>query len=648
MIKKWVLSLFLLSLFSLADCKPPQLTPRDVKNKTEEILKAHVCYKSLNHELMGRVLHNYLDELDPSKTYFITPEIDSWLLSSPETLDRALRGFKTCDFSLFSEIHARLLSAIERRNKIEAALSQKVLPAGVKSEEFKDLPWAMTEEELETRILRIKALQLDSIEKMGQEGRDRFLQRAAKYRLNHESELIGAAPEDNLKVALSYLLKAVASSLDAHTNYFTPMEANQFMIQVQQRLFGIGAQLRDDLNGLTVTRILENSPASLSNQIKINDKIIAVNQEPIIGMTISDAVELIRGEKGSAVRLTILRETEEAGEKKEEKQDIELIRGEIVLEESRLETTVEPFADGAIATLHLFSFYQDLKNSSAIDIKNALEELKKEETLKGVILDLRNNAGGLLNQAVSVASLFIHDGIIVSIKDNTGKVQHLRGTGGAPIWEGPLLILVNRASASAAEIVAQTLQDYGRALCVGDDFTFGKGSFQTLTLDPIHHPKIDPQGEYKVTRGKYYTVSGKSPQLHGVSSDIIVPGLLAQLDIGEKFAKYPLENDSIEPHFEDDLSDIPPFQRLQLGSAYKKNLQRRLDTYAPHLEQLKKNSEKRIQANKNYQKFLIEVQKKNYDAPPVEFFNQGDLQMQETLNIMKDLIYHTTHCIKGS
>jgi carboxyl-terminal processing protease len=198
---------------------------------------------------------------------------------------------------------------------------------------------------------------------------------------------------------------------------------------------------------------------------------------------------------------------------------------------------------------------------------------------------------------------------------------------------------VNRASASAAEIVAQTLQDYGRALVIGDDHTFGKGSFQTFTLDPVNNAKVNPQGEYKVTRGRYYTVSGKSPQLKGVPSDIVIPGILSQLDIGEKFAKFPLENDEIESHFEDDLSDISPFHRLQLGPMYKYNLQQKLTTYASYVDVLKKNSQIRIETNKNYQNFLTEIEKKNFDSDPIELFGQSDLQLVESLNVMKDLIF---------
>jgi carboxyl-terminal processing protease len=633
------LLLILLFLTAISEAKPPQLSPRDVKVKIEEILKAHVCHKALTPELMGRTLQNFLDELDPTKTYFLEGEIAIWTQPSDEVLQRALLGFKNNDFSLFQEIHTTFIEAIERRSVLETDIAQRELPTGVKSEEFKDLAWASTEEELTTRLLRIKALQLEATEKLGNESQNRFLQRVQKRRLNRESEIAGPTLEERHKITLSYVLKASTCALDSHTNYFTPNEANQFMIQVQQRLFGIGAQLRDDLDGLSVIRIIENSPASVSNKLKMNDKIIAVDQEPVVGMEISEAVELIRGEKGTPVLLTILRESGDGENRQAEKLEVELVRNEIVLEETRLETTFEPYGDGVIANLRLFSFYQDQKSSSASDIRKTLEQIKKDHKLKGVVLDLRSNAGGLLTQAVNVTGLFINKGIVVSIKDNTGKLQHLREIEGKPVWDGPLFCLVNRASASAAEIVAQTLQDYGRALVIGDHHTFGKGSFQTFTLDPINNPKVNPQGEYKVTRGRYYTVSGKSPQLVGVASDISVPGLYSQLDIGEEFAKFPLENDQIEPHFDDDLSDISAFHRIQLGPMYKYNLQTQLTTYLPYLDVLKKNSQLRIETNKNYQSFLKEIEKKNFDADPIELFGQSDLQLVETQNIMKDLVF---------
>jgi carboxyl-terminal processing protease len=421
--------------------------------------------------------------------------------------------------------------------------------------------------------------------------------------------------------------------------YFTPSEANQFMMQVQQRLFGIGAQLRDDLTGLTIMRILENSPASVDNKLKVGDRIIAVGNEPVVGMDIVEAVELIRGPQGTPVVLTILRKCGEGPE--EEKMIIEIIRGEVVLKETRMDSAYEPFGDGAIGILKLHSFYQDAKYSSASDLAEAINTLKKEQNLKGIILDLRNNAGGLLPQAVSVAGLFMTKGVVVSVKDYTGVVQRLRNIESKIAWDGPLIILINRASASASEIVTQTLQEYGRAIVVGDAQSFGKGTFQTFTLESANYGKVNSKGEYKVTRGRYYTVSGKSPQLVGCSSDIVVPGIFSEMEVGEKFSKFPLDTDQIASSFDDDLSDIPALHRNQVMRLYKFNLQPVLSTYQPYLETLKKNTEKRQQLNLNYKSFLQEIAKKEFSADSNTSFGVSDLQMGEAVNLMKDLIVMT-------
>ncbi len=386
-------------------------------------------------------------------------------------------------------------------------------------------------------------------------------------------------------------------------------------------------------------RIVEGSPASQSNKLKVGDKIVAVDQEPVVGMDIVEAVELIRGPQGSSVNLTVLRETKDSDQTKEDKLNIEIVRGEIVLKESRLDTTYEPYGDGIIAVLHLFSFYQDSNSSSASDLAAAIENLKKDHQIKGIVLDLRNNAGGLLPQAVAVTGLFISKGVVVSVKDNTGQVQHLRNVDNRKVWDGPLIVLTARTSASAAEIVAQTLQDYGRAIVIGDPETFGKGTFQTFTLESANFGKVNPKGEYKVTRGRYYTVSGKSPQLVGVKADIIVPGIFSGMEIGEKYSKFPVETDQIDPNFIDDLSDVPAIHRSQLNKIYKTNLQTVQTTYQPYLEALKKNSEERLAQNKNYQNLLKEIAKKEDFADPTDFFGQNDLQLIETGNIMKDLIY---------
>lgn len=632
------ITLFFFSTY-LLEAKPPALSPRDTKIKIEEILKAHVCYQTLTPELVKRSIENYLEEVDPAKTYFIDNEIVKWTSPSNELLTKTLEGYKKEDFSLFEAIHEAFLKAVQRRAQLEDELASLPLIKGVQPSEFKDIGWAKDEADLLNRLSRIRSLQLETCEKLDQEGKDKFLERIAKRRKNREAELTGNSSSEKKQIVLSYVLKATTCALDSQTSYFTPAEANQFLIQVQQRLFGIGAQLRDDLSGFSVVRLMEEGPALRGKKLKVNDRIVAVNNEPVVGMDITEAVELIRGQQGTAVLLTVLRPAGEGENKTEEKLDIEIVRGEVVLKETRLESSFEPYGDGVIGILHLFSFYQDANSSSAGDLAKAIETLKREQNLKGIVLDLRNNAGGLLPQAVSVTGLFITKGVVVSVKDNTGVVQKLRNIEAKPAWDGPLIVLTNKTSASAAEIVAQTLQDYGRSFVVGDKESYGKGTFQTFTLESAHYGKVNPKGEYKVTRGRYYTVSGKSPQLTGVQADIVVPGIFSAMDIGEKFAKFPVENDQIEPSFEDDLSDIPYAHRDQISKLYRFNLQPVLTTYKPFLPVLSKNSQERIEKNKNYQTFLTEIAKKDAFSEESLQFGQADLQLEESLNIMKDLIF---------
>ncbi len=632
------LVLFFLFFSPFLQAKPPTLTPKDTRVKIDEILKAHVCHQQLTPELVSRAMVLFVDELDPGKTYFLESDLVTWTNPTPELLSDTLQGYKREDFSQFEAIHTQMLAAIERRNAIEKKIETSTLPANVQPSEFKDITWAKSEDELADRLLRIKSLQLQTAEKITPEIKDQFAQRINKRRLNRESDLITASPLERKQLTLAYVLKATSSALDSQTIYFTPAEANQFMIQVQQRLFGIGAQLRDDLSGFSVVRLVDGGPASQGNKLKVGDRIVAVDQEPVVGMDIVEAVELIRGRQGSAVHLTVLREIKDGDLSKEEKHEIEIVRGEVVLKETRYETSYEPYGDGVIAILHLFSFYQDSKSSSTSDLNEAIQQLKKEHKIKGIVLDLRNNAGGLLPQAVSVTGLFIDRGVVVSVKDNTGQVQHLRNIEGKKAWNGPLIVLTNRTSASAAEIVAQTLQDYGRAVVVGDPETFGKGTFQTFTLEAANFGKVNPKGEYKVTRGRYYTVSGKSPQLTGVKTDIVVPGMFSEMEIGEKHSKFPVGSDQIAPAYQDDLSDIPAIHRHQISRLYKDGQQEVISTYKPYIDTLKNNSSERIAQNKNYQNFLKEISKKDEFIDNADFFGQNDLQLNETINIMKDLI----------
>lgn len=648
---KWFLLSLAVILPWVAESKLPVLTPPIVTTKLKEIMKAHASYKTLNTELVKRSLQNYLEELDPNKTYFIETDIQQWLQPSDALLEQVLLDYNHSDFSTFYQIHEAMVRAIQRRHELEKQIDLNHLPSHVSIKEFKDMKWTRDANELLQRLTKIKALQIETSAKLNPDLKEKALQRITKRQAKYEEDINNTDPLFRERKVLSNVLKATTSALDAHTAYFTPDEASQFMISVQQRLFGIGAQLRDDLNGFTIVKIIEGGPAALGKELKVKDRVIAVNGEPVVGMDVIDAVELIRGEENTPVTLTVIRESKDGDVTKEEKLDIVIRRGQVVLKETRYSTSYEPFGDGVIGYFRLSSFYQDPDSASSTDLTKEIQKMKDEHNLKGLILDLRYNTGGLLTQAVDVAGLFITKGIVVSVKDHTGAIQHLRALDGKSVWEGPLIILVNRASASASEIVAQTLQDYGRALVIGDDHTYGKGSFQTFTLNTSNTATVDPQGEYKVTRGRYYTVSGKTPQLTGVISDIVVPGVLSQMEVGERYAKFPLENDQIKENFDDDLADVPFTQRSKIKMLYKFDLQPKLTIYNSYLMNLKDNSAYRIEHSKGYQSLLTELKKEDSEDAAVQMAeaeyeepaSQNDLQLTEAYSIMKDLIM-LMHC----
>lgn len=621
----------------LLQAKPAEINQYDVSSKMQEIMRAHAVYKKMSPILAKRSLDNFINLLDPFKTYFVDGEISKWLQPSNELLEQICKDFEYSKFPAFEEIFSLMRPCIERRATFEEKLKSANMPRNVSAKEFKDMKWAKSEDELYERLMRMRAAQIVAAEKMDNDFKDVALQRVQKIRLKYEENLLTKDRKQRQKLLCTYLMKAMASSLDAHTIYFTPAEANQFLVSVQQRLSGIGVQLQDDVDGYTVTKIIEGGPADLGHELRVKDKIIAINREPVLGLDGLEVVELIRGDDNSEVVLTVLREIMIGEDKHIETKDIRVRRGEVIIKESRVQSSVEPFGDGVIACLKLHSFYQDAESSSSSDLNKTFNEISKDAKVKGVVLDLRMNPGGLLTQAVEVVGLFIKKGIVASIKDENGYVQHLRDIESQVMWDGPLLVLIDRLSASAAEIVAQALQDYGRALVIGDDHTYGKGSFQTFTLTTQGNGAIDPHGEYKVTRGRYYTVSGKTPQLVGVQSDVVIPGQLSFMEVGEEYAKYPLENDVIPPNFDDSLADVPFYQRERIRRLYKTEQQKKLSHYHWTLEQLKRNSAQRIGTNSLFQKFLEDVKHLEDGRQEPEF--PIDFQMQEAVSVMKDFVW---------
>ena len=268
-------------------------------------------------------------------------------------------------------------------------------------------------------------------------------------------------------------------------------------------------------------------------------------------------------------------------------------------QETHVDVSYTYFGEGIIGVIALHSFYEGEGGSSEKDVQEAILHLERVAPLEGLILDLRDNRGGYLTQAVKVAGLFITNGVVAISRFSDGSEKIYRDIEGKTTFDGPLLILVSRETASAAEIVAQALQDYGVAVVAGDDHTFGKGTIQSQTV-------TEGTGAvyFKVTVGKYYTVSGKTPEESGVKSDIVIPGNRMMNGEASTLQEISISPDTVEPEFLDDLSDIKQEAKPWFLKYYIPKLQPPEDHWEKLLPQLVKNSQERVKENKNYQLFL--------------------------------------------
>lgn len=370
----------------------------------------------------------------------------------------------------------------------------------------------------------------------------------AKKQLLHRYELNAKRQGDLKRDDLySLFLDAFASSLDAHSSYLSKDVLEDFEIQMRLSLDGIGAALTWEDGYTTVENLIPGGSAERSGELQPKDKIIAVAQgsgewEQVIDMPLRDVVKLIRGKKGTTVRLNVLRQSN----KETAHKIISLVRDKIKLEDeaARLSWATKKVDghDYKIAVLNLPSFYGDMTRhtrSCYEDTRKLLEEAVAKKA-DGVVFDLSNNGGGLLTEAVRIGGLFIRKGNIVATKDAHDRVDKLADDDDDLVYNGPLVVLTSRLSASASEIVAGALRDYHRAVIVGGDHTFGKGTVQAMMNLP------SDLGAIKVTTGMFYVPGGESTQFKGVPADVILPGPFSTKDIGEVALDYPLKPDRIE------------------------------------------------------------------------------------------------------
>jgi len=398
-----------------------------------------------------------------------------------------------------------------------------------------------------------------------------------KRRYNRTLKMFREWDGDNV---LEVYLTALAHVYDPHSDYMGKSQSENFAISMNLSLFGIGATLTSDDGYCKISDLVRGGPAETGKKLKIGDRIVAVAQsnEPpvdIVDMLLPKAVQLIRGPKGTEVRLTIIPAN---AADTSIRRTVTLVRDEIKLEDQAAKAKIVevPGPSGGhirLGVIDLPSFYGrvDLGNtkdkaeprSAAVDVAKLLKKFKEEE-VSGVILDLRRNGGGALEEAVKVTGLFIKDGPVVQVRDSDGTVAVDEDKDPSVAYDGPLIVLTSRFSASASEIVAGALQDYGRALIVGDSSTHGKGTVQSLSsLKPFLKQSTetvtnDP-GTLKMTIRKFYRASGQSTQLKGVTPDIVLPSVNNVAEVGETSLENPLLWDTIESAKFDRLNRVEPY-----------------------------------------------------------------------------------------
>lgn len=399
--------------------------------------------------------------------------------------------------------------------------------------------------------------------------------------LKDYERLLESIDENDSKDVVNYFLSSLATAYDPHTEYMSTDEADNFKIHMSHQLVGIGALLGQKDDGAEIQGIVVGGPADKDGTLKLNDRIIAVAQgeEEFVDvkyLKLQKIVDMIRGEKGTTVRIKIVPADDPSGNK-----IIAIVRDQVPLKEklANAELLVTPPDLGKtlkVGWINLSNFYADMENgtvSTSTDVERLLRRLMKEK-IDGLVLDLRDNGGGSLDEAIKLTGLFVPAGPVVQAKDWRGSISWRDCENEKPVYDGPMIVLTNKASASASEILAAALQDYRRALIVGDKSTFGKGTVQTILPVERYMPFFSDKknaGDLKVTIQKFYRIAGGSTQLKGVEADVALPSIRDVLDIGESAAENPLPYDTI-PARKYPLFRKDPFPIEEINSRVKSRI----------------------------------------------------------------------------
>ncbi|MFC5269402.1 carboxy terminal-processing peptidase [Adhaeribacter terreus] len=427
--------------------------------------------------------------------------------------------------------------------------------------------------------------------------------------------------------SVSAYINAIANAYDPHTEYFPPKDKASFDIAMTGRLEGIGATLSERDGYIKVAEIVPGSASYRQGELKAGDVILKVaqgNEEPVSveGMRLDNAVQLVRGKKGTEVRLTVKKPDASV-------KVISIIRDIVIIEETYAQSALIN-ADKPVGYIKLPGFYADFDNkggrNSADDVRKEIEKLKKQN-IQGLILDLRNNGGGSLQDAVTMAGLFFERGPVVQVETSGSAPTILEDRDAQVQFDGPLVIMVNQFSASASEILAAAMQDYKRGVIVGSAATFGKGTVQQVfNLDnvvPSEFNAIKPLGSLKLTTQKFYRVNGGATQLRGVAPDILLPDMYTYLEQGEKDQDYPLPWDEIKPAGYKQWNNQPNIAKLKANSASRVSGNANFKMVTEIAQRMKQQSDNTNRSLK-LTTFMAENKKSKEDAKRYEEVEKGN------------------------
>jgi carboxyl-terminal processing protease len=518
-----------------------------------------------------RVLRNYFNMLDYTHLYFTKGDIDEFTQRfSPTLASDILHGDLTAPREIFTRFRQRVNDRVAKNRELAASPHDFSSTNNVEIDR-KKAPWPAD-------LQQADHLWADRIEAelLGENLIEHPLNPPAKVVTKRYDQFLKSVNEQSDEDVIKTFLVALSQSYDPHSEYMSPSDMENFNIQMRLSLVGIGAVLRTDDGYAKIVEVVPGGPADKDGRLKANDKIAAVAQgnqpfEDVVDMKLDKVVEKIRGSKGSQVRLQVIPANATDPSKRKV---IEITREEVKLKESEAKgeviDSVNPEGKQVkIGWLTVPSFYAEMDKhgegdakSTTKDVRRIIERMKKEG-IEGLVIDLRRDGGGSLEEAINLTGLFVGSGPVVQAKDANGKVTVAKDEEGQPFYTGPVIVLANRLSASASEIFAAALQDYGRAVIVGDQRSFGKGTVQTL-LDvgkfmPLFHDEGSKAGSLKLTIQKFYRVSGGSTQHRGVLSDIVLPSPTDTPEIGESSLPNPLAYDEVDPQPVNKFAFTSPF-----------------------------------------------------------------------------------------